>query len=983
MIEPVRNMEKHLFICLANSFKYGGRCIAGIEIRLSADEKTFRVVDDQGEPRWIRPVQRETTHKEIPMETARNIRILDVIELSNTEACGSGCQNENFYYSRMRIIKSLPFSQKVLQALLSKRDYVLHSQGRFLTHKEYCANKGSLMLIEPEEPEIIREEKFKDGIKKIQYKTRFTYKGNEYLVSVTDPRYLERMEGYSNVPLIGKFPTGTFYYAISMTEEPVEVDGQLQHYKLIAGIIDTRSVEADAQQDARNESLPYYLAEQFAMHTNRPIFITGKAGTGKTTFLRKLREQSPKNMAVVAPTGVAAINAGGMTIHSLFQLPVRTLIPTPQSYRQLFAEQRLTQRKRNMLYHLEMLVIDEISMVRADVLDAIDTVLRRYKYRKDQPFGGVQLVMIGDLFQLSPVVTKGEDEETMKKYYEGPYFFQAKVMKELQPIYVELDHVFRQQDQTFVSLLNEVRENQLTTQGRALLNSRYNPRFKNTDEDFHITLTTHNRSADELNERELNRLPDEPHVFEADIKKDFPANIYPTEEILTLKVGARVMFVRNDDQKPRRFYNGKIGVITDIDDGKIFVRCDDGDIEVTRMVWENIRYREDEKTGKIDEEVLGTFTQYPLRLAWAVTIHKSQGLTFDKVIIDAARAFAAGQVYVALSRCRTLEGIVLSSKLDYVELDNDPSVLRYTDSQPSVETVNQALPKARKEYEVQLFSALFDFHRTLSLVDQMRKVAAKAVSFNAECLPFLEGLQPIFSEWQSIAEKFRPQLTKLLLHGDKSMLRERLQAACLYFLPLLEPVAQQVANHPCRSKNKGDVSDFEPLLNDLFLVLHEKMHLMQSILKTEEPSSESLLQARNNFVAPMADLQPLMEKPQKKTKAPKKEPKPKAPKPVKAPAKNEYKGSALDDMAVEAMIHDMLVEGKPSPFLLDFIKMVKQRRNPAPAPQQRFGERWMVEDDLRLRELFLEGTPIAQLAKEFNRTQGAIRARLKKFGLIE
>ena len=983
MIEPVRNMEKHLFICLANSFKYGGRCIAGIEIRLSADEKTFRVVDDQGEPRWIRPVQRETTHKEIPMETARNIRILDVIELSNTEACGSGCQNENFYYSRMRIIKSLPFSQKVLQALLSKRDYVLHSQGRFLTHKEYCANKGSLMLIEPEEPEIIREEKFKDGIKKIQYKTRFTYKCNEYLVSVTDPRYLERMEGYSNVPLIGKFPTGTFYYAISMTEEPVEVDGQLQHYKLIAGIIDTRSVEADAQQDARNESLPYYLAEQFAMHTNRPIFITGKAGTGKTTFLRKLREQSPKNMAVVAPTGVAAINAGGMTIHSLFQLPVRTLIPTPQSYRQLFAEQRLTQRKRNMLYHLEMLVIDEISMVRADVLDAIDTVLRRYKYRKDQPFGGVQLVMIGDLFQLSPVVTKGEDEETMKKYYEGPYFFQAKVMKELQPIYVELDHVFRQQDQTFVSLLNEVRENQLTTQGRALLNSRYNPRFKNTDEDFHITLTTHNRSADELNERELNRLPDEPHVFEADIKKDFPANIYPTEEILTLKVGARVMFVRNDDQKPRRFYNGKIGVITDIDDGKIFVRCDDGDIEVTRMVWENIRYREDEKTGKIDEEVLGTFTQYPLRLAWAVTIHKSQGLTFDKVIIDAARAFAAGQVYVALSRCRTLEGIVLSSKLDYVELDNDPSVLRYTDSQPSVETVNQALPKARKEYEVQLFSALFDFHRTLSLVDQMRKVAAKAVSFNAECLPFLEGLQPIFSEWQSIAEKFRPQLTKLLLHGDKSMLRERLQAACLYFLPLLEPVAQQVANHPCRSKNKGDVSDFEPLLNDLFLVLHKKMHLMQSILKTEEPSSESLLQARNNFVAPMADLQPLMEKPQKKTKAPKKEPKPKAPKPVKAPAKNEYKGSALDDMAVEAMIHDMLVEGKPSPFLLDFIKMVKQRRNPAPAPQQRFGERWMVEDDLRLRELFLEGTPIAQLAKEFNRTQGAIRARLKKFGLIE
>ena len=752
-----------------------------------------------------------------------------------------------------------------------------------------------------------------------------------------------------------------------------------------------------------NTSLPYYLAEEFAMHTNRPLFITGKAGTGKTTFLRRLREQTPKHMAVVAPTGVAAINAGGMTIHSFFQLPVRTLIPTPQSYKQLFAEQRLTQRKRNLIYHLEMLVIDEISMVRADVLDAIDAVLRRYKYRKDQPFGGVQVVMIGDLFQLSPVVTRGEDEEAMKKYYEGPYFFQAKVMQELQPVYVELDHVFRQQARTFVQLLNEVRENQLTAQGRALLSARYNPRFRNTDEDFHITLTTHNRLADELNERELAKLPDEPRVFTAEIKKDFPVNIYPTEEELTLKTGARVMFVRNDDQKPRRFYNGKIGVITEIDSDKIIVRCEDGEIEVTRMVWENIRYREDEKTGKIDEEVLGTFTQYPLRLAWAVTIHKSQGLTFDKVIIDAARAFAAGQVYVALSRCRTLEGIVLSSPLDYVELDNDPSVLRYTDSQPSVEAINQALPTARKEYEIQLFSALFDFHRTLSLIDQMRKMVATKVSFNAETLPFLEGLQPVFTEWQSVADKFRPQLTKLLLSADKTRLCERLHAACGYFVPLMEPVAQKIADHPCRSKNKADVSDFEPLLSDLFLVLHEKMHLMRSLLQTDYPSSESLLQARNTFVTPMDDLLPLMEKTGASSrrngksglrlegKSPERTPN-KTPKQPKASAKNEYKGSALDDMALEAMIHDMLEEGKPSSYLLDFIKMMRKKPaasqdKPAvsqdkPAPSQA-GARWTTEDDLRLRELFQEGTPISQLARDFNRTYGSIRARLKKLGLIE
>ena len=731
--------------------------------------------------------------------------------------------------------------------------------------------------------------------------------------------------------------------------------------------------------DVRNESLPYYLAEEFAMHTNRPLFITGKAGTGKTTFLRKLREQSPKNMAVVAPTGVAAINAGGMTIHSFFQLPVRTLVPTPQSYKQLFAEQRLTQRKRNMIYHLEMLVIDEISMVRADVLDAIDAVLRRYKYRKDQPFGGVQLVMIGDLFQLSPVVTRGDDEEAMRKYYEGPYFFQAKVMQDLQPIYVELDHVFRQQDQTFVQLLNEVRENQLTAQGRALLNARYNPRFRNTDEDFHITLTTHNRLADELNERELAKLSDAPHVFTAEIKKDFPVNIYPTEEVLTLKEGARVMFVRNDDQKPRRFYNGKIGVITEIDSDQIVVRCEDGDIEVTRMVWENIRYREDEKTGKIDEEILGTFTQYPLRLAWAVTIHKSQGLTFDRVIIDAARAFAAGQVYVALSRCRTLEGIVLSSPLDYVELDNDPSVLRYTDSQPSVETIRQALPTARKEYEIQLFSALFDYHRMLSLVEQMRKMAASKVSFNEESLPFLEGLQPVITEWQTIADKFHPQLTKLLLSGDKTLLRERLHAACGYFVPLMQPLAQKIADHPCRCKNKADAMDFEPLLSDLFLVLHEKIHLMQSLLKTDDPSSESLLQARNTFVAPLEDLQPVIGNKKKVTKGQSS----KVPSTKGKAANSEYKGSDFDDMAVEAMIHDMLDKGTPSPFLLDFIKKLRRKRAQEVTETSQAGARWMVEDDLRLRELFLEGTPIAQLAKEFNRTYCSIKARLKKLSLIE
>jgi len=269
---------------------------------------------------------------------------------------------------------------------------------------------------------------------------------------------------------------------------------------------------------------------------------------------------------------------------------------------------------------------------------------------------------------------------------------------------------------------------------------------------------------------------------------------------------------------------------------------------------------------------------------------------------------------------------VLSTPLDYVKLDNEPSVIRYTSDQPSVETVSQALPRARKEYEILLFSALFDFHRMMSLVEQMRKIAQKAVSFNGETLPFLEQLAPTFSEWQAVADKFRPQLTKLLISNEPSMLKQRLTAASRYFVPMLEKAAGQVAEHPCRSKNKADVSDFEPLMSDLFLGLHEKIHLMQSLLTTDVPSSESLLQARNTFAAPMSDLQPIMEKTPKKTKTPK-EPKARKSTIPRRPAKNEIRPDAIDDLAVEAMIHDMLEEGKPSPYLLDFIKMMRRRRN--------------------------------------------------------
>lgn len=629
------------------------------------------------------------------------------------------------------------------------------------------------------------------------------------------------------------------------------------------------------------ESEAYRLAEEFSERTNRCLFITGKAGTGKTTFLKRLREVSPKNIAVVAPTGVAAINAGGMTIHSFFQLPIRTLLPTPQSNRQIFAEQRLTQRKRQMLYHLEMLVIDEISMVRADVLDAIDAVLRHYRYRRDVPFGGVQVVMIGDLMQLQPVVN-GDEQDVLERYYEGPYFFQSKVMQEVKPVYIELDHVFRQQNADFVRILNEVRENSLSAQSRAMLAARYMPGTPALqDDDFHITLTTHNQQADDLNHRRLAELDGREYTFKAEVKKNFPESSYPTEETLTLKEGARVMFIRNDDQKPRRFYNGKLGIVANIGDNAIIISCEDGEIEVEPMTWENIRYKENAQSGKIEEELLGTFKQYPLRLAWAITIHKSQGLTFDKVIIDAARAFAAGQVYVALSRCRTLEGIILSSPLQQVSLGNDRQVLNYVSSQPTIEQSAAILGSATKEYQLQLFSGIYDVNNLLTMVEQLQRHVAKCVSFNEETQPFLDELKRQILEMADVSDKFQKQLTKIIysdrndiyascdadgdVRAPSGYLQHRMTAAAGYFAPKFLMLAVKVSGHPCRCKNKTDASDFDTIINDLYLMLAQKAALMQAVAK--EPTTDAYLTTKSKFVVTPMQTQSVFGKPVKnKTK---------------------------------------------------------------------------------------------------------------------
>jgi energy-coupling factor transporter ATP-binding protein EcfA2 len=417
-------------------------------------------------------------------------------------------------------------------------------------------------------------------------------------------------------------------------------------------------------------TIPFQLATDFVVATNRAVFLTGKAGTGKTTFLRQIKQHTHKQTAVVAPTGVAAINAGGSTIHSFFQLPFNPYLPEKQSgiattsvagKSELISRIKITSNRKKIFQELELLIIDEISMVRCDTLDAIDVILRHFRYRPNEPFGGVQLLLIGDMFQLSPVAV-GREWSELSQYYKSPYFFHSRVIMQQSPIYIELDKIYRQNNDDFIEVLNAVRNNNLSPEGYALLQKRYDPHFKPAKDENYITLSTHNYIADEINANELASVPGVVEVFKATIKGEYPEKNYPLDSELKLKVGAKVMFIKNDLEKEKRYYNGKIGTITLIDKDSILVQCpgDPEPISVNQYLWENIKYDVDSKTHSIEEVVIGTFQQYPLRLAWAITIHKSQGLTFEKAIIDAGKAFAPGQVYVALSRCTSLEGLVLS-----------------------------------------------------------------------------------------------------------------------------------------------------------------------------------------------------------------------------------------------------------------------------------------------------------------------------------
>ena len=590
----------------------------------------------------------------------------------------------------------------------------------------------------------------------------------------------------------------------------------------------------------------YELAYEYVQHTNRCIFLTGKAGTGKTTFLRRLKQECPKQMAVVAPTGVAAINAEGVTIHSLFQLPPQLFLPTPEARKQLFSEMQMRAQKQRVLRNLELLVIDEVSMVRSDLLDTMDAVLRHIKHQPNHPFGGVQVLVIGDLFQLSPVARE-EEWRILQEYYDGPYFFQARVFEQLTPVYIELDHVFRQTNLDFVEILNQVRNNTLMPQNLQALNTRYLPDFKIDQQEKHyITLSTHNRKVDAINDREMRALPGKEYTYHATIKDTFPESMYPIDEALNLKLGARVMFTKNDSSAEKRYYNGKLGIVSHLTNKSITVTCEGEEpIEVHMETWENIRYTSEVGSEVVQLELMGTFSQYPLRLAWAITIHKAQGLTFDHVVIDAADAFAAGQVYVALSRCRTLDGIVLLTPIPSHALTNAREVLNFTNQQQELDHIRQQLPQAQREYLTRLLCALYDFRELMGRLYAISQMSKKMSSLQNNWDDYFHNIIAQLEQLQGVGERFQQQVRQIVYLGDMERLQERLKASIPYFAPRLHEVLKTISNCPLRSNDKSDASTLKQALIDVYAAIARIAYLQAQVSRV--PTVEGYFKARDSF----------------------------------------------------------------------------------------------------------------------------------------
>ena len=575
------------------------------------------------------------------------------------------------------------------------------------------------------------------------------------------------------------------------------------------------------------------LANELLKHTSTNLFLTGKAGTGKTTFLKNLRMHSPKRMVVVAPTGVAAINAGGMTIHSFFQLNFGPYVPgTPIAKSELF---RFKKEKINIIRSLDLLVIDEISMVRADLLDSIDNVLRHFR-RTEEPFGGVQLLMIGDIQQLAPVV-KDEEWNLLKSIYPTPFFFSSLALQKTSYACVELKTVYRQADENFVSLLNKIRENNADASTLQELNKRYKPNFDPDDSEGYIRLSTHNAQAQNINTKKLAALKTKSHVFTAKITDNFPEYSYPTDAKLELKEGAQVMFVKNDPTPEKRYYNGKIGKITEITDDVITVIGNDEkeSIMVGRDKWENIKYTINATTKELEESIDGVFEQFPLKTAWAITVHKSQGLTFDKAIIDAQSAFTHGQVYVALSRCKTLEGMVLSSPIISNAIKRDSRVDAFNREAEAREPNEESFNQMKKGYFTKLVTEQFSFKYAIERFYALKRIIDESFyKLYPEITKQFQETEPMMkNEIKVVSERFQQQILSILTNcsdpENDIFLKERIQKGAEYFKTKSNEILQSIADKA--ETIETDNKEIRKVLNDALSSLETELKIKDLTLE--------------------------------------------------------------------------------------------------------------------------------------------------------